>query len=219
MYTARTPPVVKALASQLVWSGPPGGPGAPRVYLTFDDGPHPTVTPEAAAILHAAAAPAQFFCVGANIERHPEVVHALLAAGHALGNHSHRHESGWETRGPAYLRSFLACESALQQSTGAGGRAFRPPYGRITRSQAAAIGRRTRVVMWDVLSGDFDPRESADSCYARLTRATRDGSIVVFHDSEKAASRMLGALPRYLVWLAEQGYSAQILPVMPSRPR
>lgn len=218
MYTARTPPVVKALASQLVWSGPPGGATAPRVYLTFDDGPHPTYTPEVAAILGAAAAPALFFCVGENIERHPEVAKALLAAGHALGNHSHRHESGWETRGPAYLRSYLACDSALRQTTGVGGQSFRPPYGRITRSQAAAIGRRTDVVMWDVLSGDFDPRETAGSCFNRLVRATRDGSIVVFHDSEKAASRMLGALPRYLVWLAEQGYSTHLLPVTPSLP-
>jgi len=187
--------------------------------LTFDDGPHPLVTPEVAAALRDAAVPAQFFCVGANVERHPEVVQALVAAGHALGNHAHRHESGWETRGMAYLRSYLACDSALRRTTGAGGHAFRPPYGRITRSQAAAIGRRTDVVMWDVLSGDFDPRETAESCLARLIRATRDGSIVVFHDSEKAASRMLGALPRYLVWLAEQGYSAQILPVTPSKPR
>ena len=219
MYTARTPPVVKALASQLVWSGPPGGATAPRVYLTFDDGPHPTVTREAAAILQEAAVSAWFFCVGANVDRHPDVVQGLQAAGHALGNHAHRHESGWETRGLAYLRSFLTCEAALHRATGNGGRAFRPPYGRITRSQAGAIGRRTDVVMWDVLSGDFDLKETANSCFSRLVRATRDGSIVVFHDSEKAASRMLGALPRYLVWLAEQGYSTHLLPVTPSMQR
>ena len=216
MYAARTPPVVKALASQLVWSGPPGPAESPTVYLTFDDGPHPSITREAMAVL--GNVPALFFCVGANVERHAEVVGELQAAGHAVGNHAHRHESGWETRGVAYLRSYLACERALRSASGSGSVAFRPPYGRITRSQAAAIGRRSEIVMWDVLSGDFDVRETADSCLARLQRATRPGSVVVFHDSEKAASRMLGALPRYVAWLAEQGYTAKPLPIRPLQP-
>ena len=207
MYLSKTPPLLKAVASHLTWNGPKTVGGVPAVYLTFDDGPHPTITRDAARILAKHGAPATFFCVGENIARYPEVVQELRAAGHEVGNHLHRHESGWETPTWAYLRSYVQCRELVGD-----GRLFRPPYGRISRQQVDALNGRTRIVMWDVLSGDWDATQSVEDCFNRLRTHTRPGSIVVFHDSERAASRMLQTLPKYLDWLAEEGYRCCALP-------
>lgn len=207
MYLAKTPHLLKAVASHLTWNGPQEVGGAPAVYLTFDDGPHPTITREVMAVLAAHGAPATFFCVGANLERHPDVAVELRAAGHEIGNHLHQHESGWETPTWAYLRSYLRCRDLVGDD-----RYFRPPYGRISRQQAEALHRRTRIVMWDVLSGDWDASSTPDDCFNRLRTHTRPGAIVVFHDSERAAPRMLEVLPRYLEWLADEGYRCCALP-------
>jgi peptidoglycan/xylan/chitin deacetylase (PgdA/CDA1 family) len=205
MYLAQTPPLLKAMASHLVWSGPSSLAGRPAVYLTFDDGPHPTITPAVHALLAAYQARATFFCVGANILRFPETHAATLAAGHRVGNHTQDHVSGWATPDRAYYRNYLAC----QQLTGTA--LFRPPYGRITRSQARCLHRHTQIVMWDVLSADFDASLTPQACLDLLQTHTRPGSIVVFHDSEKAAVRMLPALEKYLVWMGENGYVTGLL--------
>lgn len=207
MYLSKTPPILKAVASHLTWNGPREVDGTPAVYLTFDDGPHPEITREVMRILDRFSAPAAFFCVGQNLERHPDVAIELRAAGHRIGNHLHRHESGWETPTWAYLRSFLACRNLVGDA-----RLFRPPYGRITRQQADALRHHTEIVMWDVLSGDWDASQTPRDCFDRLRTHTRPGAIVVFHDSERAAPRMLEVLPRYLSWLREEGYACQPLP-------
>jgi len=207
MYLSKTPPILKAVASHLTWSGPPEVGGNPAVYLTFDDGPHPEITREVMRILDRFAVPAAFFCVGQNLQRHPEVATELRAAGHQIGNHLHQHESGWETPTRAYLRSYLTCRDLVGDA-----RWFRPPYGRISRPQAEALHRRTQIVMWDVLSGDWDATQSPSDCFDRLRTHTRPGAIVVFHDSERAAPRMLEVLPRYLAWLREEGYTCHPLP-------
>jgi peptidoglycan/xylan/chitin deacetylase (PgdA/CDA1 family) len=150
---------------------------------------------------------ATFFCVGEQAARHPEMIDDLRAAGHEVANHSHGHESGWSTPRASYLRSYLQCEEELGSTT-----RFRPPYGRITPLQARALSKRTQVVMWDVLSGDFDRSLSGSDCLKTLKKLTRSGSIIVFHDSEKAAPRLLYALPKYLKWLADTGYTVQPLP-------
>lgn len=209
MYLSSTPGIVKALASQMTWKGPErDAQGRPAVYLTFDDGPHPDITREAMAILADHEATATFFCVGSNVASHPDVTRELLASGHRLGNHTQNHCSGWQTPNRAYFRSFLDAQTRLPEGTAQ----FRPPYGRITRSQADHIGKRVEIVMWDVLSRDWDPKLSAADCLHTLTRHTAPGSIVVFHDSVKAAPRMLRCLPDYLVWLSENGFRVLPLP-------
>lgn len=214
MYLSSTPKIIKALAHQMTWSGPETSPsGRPAVYLTFDDGPHPEITREVAGILKDHEALATFFCVGANAERHPDVIHELTSDGHALGNHTQNHCSGWQTENRAYYRSYLEAAGHLPEA-----RQFRPPYGRITRSQAECIRQRQEIVMWDVLSRDWEPKLTSKDCLSTLEHHTRPGSIVVFHDSEKAAPRMIGALRGYLKWLGEQGYEVCLLPAKKPQP-
>jgi peptidoglycan/xylan/chitin deacetylase (PgdA/CDA1 family) len=144
--------------------------------------------------------------VGENIEKHPDVLDELKAQGHAIGNHSYAHESGWGTPNYAYFKSFIQCQSLTDAKW------FRPPYGRITRSQAEAISAQTEVVMWDVLSADFDVKKTPEDCFEQLLVNTRPGAIVVFHDSERAAPRMLPILEPYLRWLKDEGYTCKLLP-------
>jgi len=206
VYLRKTPPIVKAMASQMTWHGPAVVDDEPAVYLTFDDGPHPVITRQTMEILASFDVPATFFCVGANVDRYPEVMKELRDAGHEIGNHTQAHESGWSTSNFAYLRSFLTC----QRSTNA--LRFRPPYGRITRSQAEALMDKTDIVMWDVLSADFDVKKTAEDCLDQLLINTRPGAIVVFHDSERAAPRLLPVLKPYLKWLHSEGYRCRLLP-------
>lgn len=194
------------MASQLTWHGPAFVDHEPSVYLTFDDGPHPVITRQAMNILKRFEAKATFFCVGQNVERFPEVMEELGAAGFAIGNHSYAHESGWSTPNYSYLKSFLKCQSLTQTPW------FRPPYGRITRSQAEALAAHTEIVMWDVLSADFDTKKTPEDCFNQLLVNTRPGAIVVFHDSERAAPRMLPVLEPYLKWLKDEGYVTRLLP-------
>lgn len=208
MYLSSPPHIVQALAHQMTWKGPEQGTdGRPRVYLTFDDGPHPEITREVLQILSSFDALATFFCVGSNVKKHLDVVDELQRAGHGVENHTFDHASGWRTPNAAYFRSFLNTLECLPQST-----QFRPPYGRITRSQAQAIGRRCEVVMWDVLSWDWDSSKTSNDCFSILKKQTKPGSIVVFHDSIKAAPRMLPTLPKYLAWLAENQMEVALLP-------
>lgn len=195
------------MASQLIWSGPVEVDGKPAVYLTFDDGPHPEITSEVLDILAQNEVPATFFCVGKNVEKHPEIVLRMREGGHEIGNHTYGHESGWKTSNYQYLKSYARCQELLNAKL------FRPPYGRITRSQASALQRETRIIMWDVLSGDFDENRTAEMCFNDLLINTRPGAIVVFHDSVKAADRMLPLLNTYLRWLQEEGYTCSLLPV------
>ena len=195
------------MASQLMWSGPPEVDGQPAVYLTFDDGPHPEVTSEVLDILAQNGAPATFFCVGQNVEKHPEIVQRIRDEGHEIGNHTYGHESGWKTSNYQYLKSYARCQELLNAKW------FRPPYGRITRSQAAVLQKETQIIMWDVLSGDFDENRTAEMCFNDLLTNTRPGAIVVFHDSIKAADRMLPMLNTYLQWLRREGYTCCLLPI------
>lgn len=206
VYLRQTPPLLKALASHLIWNGPAQVHGENAVYLTFDDGPHPEITREVMRTLADFSTLATFFCVGENVDRYPEVLNELSAAGHGIGNHTQRHESGWGTGQRAYLRSYLECQQRVQSPW------FRPPYGRITKAQAEALHPHTQIVMWDVLSADFDDKNTPESCLEQLMINTRPGSIVVFHDSPRSALRMLPILSPYLVWLQKQGYRCELLP-------
>jgi peptidoglycan-N-acetylglucosamine deacetylase len=176
------------------------------IYLTFDDGPVPGVTDEVLRILAKFDIRATFFCVGDNVRKHPSLFHALIQAGHAVGNHTFHHVDGWRTAGFTYMRELAKCAELVSSPL------FRPPYGRMRRSQYKAIQRNYRVIMWDVLSRDFDLAIGQEQCLQNTIHHSRPGSVVVFHDSEKAASRMLYALPLYIEHMLAEGYMFSLFP-------
>jgi len=180
---------------------------AKRLYLTFDDGPIPEVTPWVLDVLTSYGAKATFFCVGDNIRKHPAVFEQVLAAGHAVGNHTFNHLNGWRTADGTYLENAALCQQYLGQPP----RLFRPPHGRLTRRQARALREQYQLVMWDVLSGDFDCTLPPATCLQKTIRATRPGSIIIFHDSLKARPNLEYALPRFVQHFAGQGYQFEKL--------
>ncbi len=169
------------------------------VYLSFDDGPHPEITPWVLEQLDEYDFKASFFLIGDNIQKYPETFNQLQSSDHSLGSHTMQHLNGWHTNTNTYVQSFHEASNLISSNL------FRPPYGRITRSQAKEIIKTHRVIMWDVLSGDFDTRISAHKCAENVKKHVKPGSIVVFHDSEKAWPRLKQALPDVLKHLAEKG--------------
>ncbi len=180
------------------------------VYLTFDDGPHPEITPWVLDQLGQYSAAATFFCIGKNVEQHPGVYRQIVAAGHSTGNHTYSHPNGWKTATPAYLQDVAKASMVIDSPL------FRPPYGRLKKKQAAGL-RETmqkehiKVVMWDVLSADFDPSVSPEQCAQIVLQYVRSGSIIVFHDSEKALRNLEFALPIVLENLKNRGFRFQKL--------
>lgn len=203
MRLVRPPAIAKALLPGLHWRMPAD---ERAVYLTFDDGPEPRITPWVLEQLDAHGAKATFFLIGRNAGVHPGLVESIRAMGHAVGNHTWDHRNGWRTSLPDYRRSIDAAQPHI------GTRLFRPPYGRITRAQARAIGGLFDIVMWDVLSHDFDPALDGRRCAGMVMRNARPGSIIVFHDSAKAEPRLRIALPLVLNWLVAEGYRLLPLP-------
>lgn len=178
------------------------------VYLTFDDGPVPVVTPFVLNTLKSFNVQATFFCIGDNVSKHPEIYNAVLASGHAVGNHTFNHLKGWKTPDTEYLSSIKKCASLVSSNL------FRPPYGRIRKSQIRKLRLMypaTKIIMWDVLSGDFDTNISGEKCVQNVLKSTTNGSIIVFHDSEKAFPRLEYALPIVLKTLQSQGYRFKML--------
>lgn len=206
MYLVRTPRVLKSISHNLIWEIPPNG---NELFLTFDDGPVPEVTPQVLDILDERDIKATFFCVGANVERYPEILADVLARGHSVGNHTFDHVDGWKVRGTAYYRNYLKGASKVPYGL------FRPPYGRIRLEEAETISHRSHIVMWDVLSADFDPSLTPADCLDNCLKHSKPGSIVVFHDSVKAAPRMLDCLPHYLDIMLDRGY--YFSPIFPER--
>jgi peptidoglycan/xylan/chitin deacetylase (PgdA/CDA1 family) len=177
------------------------------VYLTFDDGPHPEITPFVLDELKKFDAKATFFCVGRNIQQHPEIAERILNEGHQLGNHTFHHLNGWTTNDELYLESIEQTRPLTRGSV-----LFRPPYGRIKKSQIKIIQLRYRIIMWDVLSYDYDKKTSPAQCLKNVTSKCKPGSIVVFHDSIKAIKNLKHALPLSLLFLKENGFSMKAIP-------
>ena len=192
------------------WRGAPAGPsGRPRLYLTFDDGPIPEETPWVLEQLATYQAPATFFCVGDNLARYPDIARAALAAGHRLGNHTQHHRSAWNTPRPAYLADVAACQQQLANLGAL--RAVRqplfgPPYGRLTWPVLRQLRPYYRVIMWSLLTRDYDPGLAPERALRLTLAATRPGDIVVLHDSRKASRSLRFLLPRLLAHYGELGY-------------
>ncbi len=219
----RPPRLLHRLLPGAEWAGPAAADaaGRPLVYLTFDDGPIPEQTPWVLAQLAEYHALATFFCVGDNLGRYPEIARAALVAGHNVANHTQHHRSAWAQPARAYLADVAACEALLTQlrAEAAGPAAapsaafpaaprplFRPPYGRLTRGLLAALAPDYRVILWSLLTRDYDPNLSPEACLRHALAAVQPGDIIVFHDSQKAAPRLRYALPRLLEALAGRGF-------------
>lgn len=171
-----------------------------ELFLTFDDGPVPEITPWIMDQLDRYYAKASFFCVGQNIEKNPVIFDNLVSAGHSIGNHSFNHLSGWTTGNINYINN-VHKGAAISNSN-----LFRPPYGRIRPSQFKVLKHYYKLIMWDVLSGDFDPSISPAQCFENVTRNAIPGSIVVFHDSIKSKAKVMEVLPRVLKYYSERGF-------------
>jgi peptidoglycan/xylan/chitin deacetylase (PgdA/CDA1 family) len=182
-----------------------------ELYLTFDDGPVPGPTDFALETLAKHSIKATFFCIGDNVRKHPDVFKCILDQGHTIGNHTFNHLKGWNTSLEKYVENVEQCEAELRASNSGPGasRLFRPPYGRITASQIKALSDY-RIVMWDVLTNDYDKVKSPETCLKNSIRVTRPGSIIVFHDSIKAERNMGYTLPRYIDHFLNQGYSFNV---------
>ena len=177
------------------------------MFLTFDDGPTPEITREVLAVLSRFKAQATFFCIGRNVERNPEIYRLILNSGHATGNHTYSHLKGWNTPDAAYFNDIALAARYVPSKL------FRPAYGMITPAQLRYLKQLYRIVMWDVMSYDFAYNTSPEKCLQNVIRYTRPGSIIVFHDSVKAAEKTLYVLPRVLEHYAEMGYVFKPIPV------
>jgi peptidoglycan-N-acetylglucosamine deacetylase len=171
-----------------------------KVYITFDDGPTPNLTGWILNSLKEYNAKATFFCLGKNVEKHPEIFGKILAGNHSVGNHTFCHLNGWKTRTSDYISDVEKANSIL------GSTLFRPPYGRINHLQLKKLSKNYRIIMWDVLSKDYSHRISAEVCLKNVIDNTREGSIIVFHDSEKAKNNLVYTLPVVIKYLHDEGF-------------
>ncbi len=205
----RTPFFLPWLYPQLTWRIPTT---AKQLYLTFDDGPVPGPTEFILDILKQHAIPATFFCIGDNVQKHPEVFKRIVEAGHVAGNHTFNHLNGWKTSVHDYQQNVWLCDQVL---TPPGTRhpeiLFRPPYGRITRAQIKSLVNY-KIIMWDVLTHDYNSAVAPQICLNKSIHATRAGSIIVFHDSYKAERNLTFVLPRFIEHFLSQGYTFNRLP-------
>lgn len=179
------------------------------IYLTFDDGPHPEITPFVIDQLRPYGAKAHFFCIGQQVDRHPDTFQLIQANGHGIGNHTQHHLNGWKTSRSDYLNDVRLAAERIQSNW------FRPPYGRLRSNQARSIEAQfptMRIAMWDVLSGDFDRTRTGEECARDVKRLARQGSLVVMHDSEKAWDRLKVCLPKTLEYFHQEGYRFEKLP-------
>lgn len=205
IYPVRTPWLLKKIYPRCTWEGPGMG---RRVYLTFDDGPEPEATSFVLDELQRHGQLATFFCIGKNVKRYPETFQRIINEGHAIGNHTWQHLNGWRSTHDEYLADVRRTQELIPS------RLFRPPYGRATRRQMKSLIQpafQMKIVMWTLLSGDFDPGISKERCLQQVIGNLREGDIVVFHDSQKAAQKLQYVLPKILDWMKEKGYRSEVL--------
>ncbi len=205
-YFHRTPGWLMKWLPTMTWSR---NSPSKTLFLTFDDGPIPEVTPYVIGELAKHEAKATFFCVGDNVRKHPQVFQDVVAAGHAIGNHTFHHLNGWNTPFTEYLEDTNACGKIMLEH-GVSTKLFRPPHGRIRRDQRQAIEQQYEIVMWSHLSGDFDPRLDMDQSINKMKTA-KEGSILVFHDSIKAELNLKNILPVVMEYFIDQGYEFKTL--------
>ncbi|GAA4234929.1 polysaccharide deacetylase family protein [Postechiella marina] len=211
----KTPRFVKRMFPNYVWDI---ATTHKVIYLTFDDGPTPEITNWTLNLLKQYQAKATFFCIGNNIEKHPEIFQDILKDGHAIGNHTQNHVKGWKTNTDLYINETTQTQSIINAEIAKANDykrtksyLFRPPFGKIKNKQGKAlIALGYKIIMWDILAFDWKDT-SPETCYKNAISKTSQGSIVVFHDSVKAAKNMQYALPRVLEHFSKKGYSFKAL--------
>lgn len=176
------------------------------LYLTFDDGPIPEVTPWVLEELKKRNVKATFFCIGDNVRKYPMIFQSIRENGHTTGNHTYHHLNGWNTADKKYSEDIELANKLISS------RLFRPPYGKIRISQISALKKKYRIVMWDVLSKDYDINLNGEHCYQRVIKSAQPGSVIVFHDSLKAQDRIRFALPKVMDHFIKMGYTFAALP-------
>lgn len=205
MYFVRIPNIIKKLFPRLIWDLPNE---EHKVYLTFDDGPHPEITPWILKQLKKSDAKATFFCLGENVEKYPEIIRQILSEGHRVGNHGYKHLNGWKTNDDDYLQDYLKGQEMLrftQNDT----LLFRPAYGKIKKSQIPNLKSQipnAQIINWSLMPGDFDATISSEKVYSNLQRV-QSGDIVVLHDNEKAWKHLQYCLPKFLEFCKEKNFS------------
>lgn len=203
MLIEQPPKLYRLLYPRSLWCKPIEG--KKTVYLTFDDGPIPEITPWVLDLLDKHDIKATFFCVGDNVRKHPEVYAEVLKRGHRVGNHTFNHLQGVKTRTKNFVKNAELASEYIESDL------FRPPHGHMRFPQYWALKDRYRIVMWDVVTRDYSKLLNPTDVFNNVKRYTRDGSIIVFHDSLKAEKNMKEALPKSIEWLIEQGYSFRLL--------
>jgi len=201
MHIVRPPLLFKTFYSKAIWRKKNK---ENNIYLTFDDGPIPEITPWVLDCLQEHQVKATFFCVGDNVKKHPEIFQRILNEGHAVGNHSYNHLKGWDHTLEEYLENIETCQELTKTSL------FRPPYGKMTYAQYSALHKKYDIIMWDVLTGDYNARISKEQCLKYCIDNTRHGSIIVFHDNIKAIANLQYSLPKAIAFLKNKGFNFQL---------
>ena len=181
------------------------------IYLTFDDGPVPGVTDFVLEELAQRGMKATFLMVGDNIVKHTDLARRVKNQGHQIGNHTHNHLNGRLYSTKDYLLNVEECQSTITKLLDSPSKLFRPPYGRMKVEQVKAVAKSHQIIMWDVVSGDYDPSQNADRCVAKIKQYTRNGSIILFHDQKKTEKILIKVLPPFLDFIQAQGYRAALL--------
>ncbi|WP_339751921.1 polysaccharide deacetylase family protein [uncultured Winogradskyella sp.] len=210
---AKTPGFVKTLFPNFVWSIVTD---KKELYLTFDDGPTPEITDWVLKILKQYNAKAAFFCIGNNIEKHPEIFRNIITEGHSIGNHTFNHLKGWKHKTKDYIKDVLYTQnlinSEIVNDNSPTEKLFRPPYGKFKNKQSKKLLELDyRIVLWDVLSYDWDSSVSKENCFNNVVSAVKEGSIIVFHDSVKASRNLKYVLPKVLEYYSERGFEFKSL--------
>ncbi len=203
-YFVKTPSLIPNIYRNQIWGF---SSKKKEIYLTFDDGPTPKITDWVLKILGQYNAKATFFCIGNNIQEHPIIFNKIIDDGHAIGNHTYNHLNGWKTSNIDYLNSILKTEKLIEKYQIKNSKLFRPPYGKIKASQAKTILKSDyNIIMWSVLSADFDTTINDNICFNNVVNNSGNGSIIVFHDSVKAFDKLQIVLPKILEHFSNKGY-------------
>ncbi len=207
-YLVKTPGFVQWIFRKRTWFFPNT---TDIIYLTFDDGPIPQVTPWVLSILEKYKAKATFFCIGDNCKKHTGILKQIIEEGHSIGNHTFNHLNGWKTNTSLYIKNVIKAEEVIgflkNRSL-----LFRPPYGKLTTKQSKILQKKGyKIIMWDVLSADFDISVSEEKCLKNVIKNIRPGSIVVFHDSLKAEKKLRYTLPKVLEYVSDKGWKCEAI--------
>lgn len=200
----KVPKIIKKIFYNQVWDIPNT---EKKIYLTFDDGPTPEITEWVLNLLEKENIKATFFCIGQNIEKHPEIFEKIITFGHSVGNHTFNHLKGWKTTTDKYIENVDLCKTEICKSAIIKySNLFRPPYGKIKPNQSKTLRKKGfKIIMWDVLSKDYDLNTSPEQCLINIKK-TKSGSIIVFHDSLKAWKNLEYTLPKAIAFLKSEGF-------------